>query len=146
MTKVLVIHGLGMNMRGMVDVDRFGPMKIDGYNQKIKKYAADLGVEVEIFHSNIEGEVINALYAAHEGGEVGAALINPAGYMVGHPALVTAIGQVRFPTFEVHVSNPASRGTVSETAAACKGAITGSGLFGYYLGLQAAKNAAEGGG
>ncbi len=145
MTRILVIHGLGMNMRGKVDLDRFGPMKIEGYNQEIKKYASSVGVEVEIFGSNIEGEVINALYDAHDGGEVDAALINPAGYMVGHPALVTAIGQVRFPTFEIHVSNPASRGTVSQIATACRGVITGSGLYGYYLGLLAAKRAAEDG-
>ena len=144
MTKVLVIHGLGMNMRGKIDIDRFGPMKIEGYDQEIKRYAADVGVEIQIFHSNIEGEVINALYAGHDG-DIDAALINPAGYMVGHPALVTAIGQVRFPTFEIHVSNPASRGITSQIGTACKGVITGSGLYGYYLGLLAAKNIAEGG-
>lgn len=144
MTKVLVIHGLGMNMRGKIDIDRFGPMKIEGYDQEIKRYAADVGVEIQIFHSNIEGEIINALYVAHDG-DIDAALINPAGYMVGHPALVTAIGQVRFPTFEIHVSNPASRGTISQVGAACQGVITGSGLYGYYLGLLAAKNIAKSG-
>ena len=57
--KILVIHGAGMNMRGKVQIDIFGPMTLPEYDAKIRGYAAELGVEVEIFHSNIEGEVIN---------------------------------------------------------------------------------------
>mgnify|MGYP003351895257 CR=1 FL=1 len=41
--------------------------------------AAELGVEIEIFHSNIEGEVINRLYDANDQG-FDAALFNPALY------------------------------------------------------------------
>ena len=77
-------------------------------------------VEIEIFHSNIEGEVINRLYAAHDEGIAGA-IINPSGYSRGYPALVAAIGNVGFPTIEVHISNPARRGAVSEVASTCLG-------------------------
>lgn len=135
MPKVLVIHGAGMNMRGKSQLDVFGPMTLPEYDQHIRRYAAELGVEVEIFHSNIEGEVINQLYAAHDGG-VDAAIINPAGYTTGHPALAAAIGQVKFPVFELHISNPARRGRVSEIAPACRGVLTGFGIFGYYLALR----------
>jgi len=135
MPKVLVIHGAGMNMRGKSQIDVFGPMTLPEYDQHIRRYASELGVEVEIFHSNIEGEVINKLYAAHDGG-VDAAIINPAGYTTGHPALAAAIGQVRFPVFELHISNPAWRGRVSEIAPACRGVLTGFGIFGYYLALR----------
>ena len=135
MPRVLVIHGAGMNMRGKSQIDVFGPMTLPEYDQHIRRYASELGVEVEIFHSNIEGEVINKLYAAHDGG-VDAAIINPAGYTTGHPALAAAIGQVRFPVFELHISNPARRGRVSEIAPACRGVLTGFGIFGYYLALR----------
>ena len=135
MAKFLVIHGAGMNMRGKSQIDVFGPMTLPEYDQHIRRYASELGVEVEIFHSNIEGEVINKLYAAHDGG-VDAAIINPAGYTTGHPALAAAIGQVRFPVFELHISNPARRGRVSEIAPACRGVLTGFGIFGYYLALR----------
>ena len=139
MAKVLIIHGAGMNMRGKVQVETFGPMTLADYDKQIGEYASELGVSVEIFHSNIEGEVVNKLYEAHDG-DVDAALINPAGYTSGYPSLVAAIAQVRFPTIEVHISNPASRGGVSEVARACRGTITGFSLFGYYLGLKAALN------
>lgn len=137
MAKILVLHGAGMNMRGKVQVDVFGPMTLPEYDEHIRKYAADLRVDVDIFHSNIEGEVINKLYDAHESG-VDAAIINPAGYTTGHPALVAAISQVRFPTIELHVSNPARRGATSDIARACRGVIAGFGVFGYYMALRGA--------
>ena len=61
MPKVLVIHGAGMNMRGKAQIEVFGPMKLPEYDKHIRKYASELGIKVEIFHSNIEGEVINTL-------------------------------------------------------------------------------------
>ena len=135
MPKILVIHGAGMNMRGKAQLDVFGPTTLPEYDQHIRQYASELGIEVEIFHSNIEGEVINKLYAAHDGG-VAAAIINPAGYTTGHPALAAAITQVKFPVFELHISNPARRGRVSEIAPACRGVLTGFGIFGYFLALR----------
>lgn len=137
MTKILVVHGAGMNMRGKVQLERFGPMLLSDYDKKIQQYASELGVTVDIFHSNIEGEVINKFYEAHDGG-IDAALINPAGYSTGRPALEAAIGQVRFPTLEIHVSNPAAHGSVSKIAPVCRGVITGFGIYGYYLGLRGA--------
>jgi 3-dehydroquinate dehydratase-2 len=124
-----------MNMRGKVQTDVFGTMTLPEYDEHIRKYAAELGIEVEIFHSNIEGEVINKFYEAHEGG-VDAALINPAGYTTGHPALVAAIAQVGFPTIEVHISNPARRGGVSDIARVCRSTVAGFGIFGYYMALR----------
>ena len=143
MPKVLVIHGAGMNMRGKSQLDVFGPMTLPEYDQHIRRYAVELGVEVEIFHSNIEGEVINKLYAAHDGG-VDAAIINPAGYTTGHPALAAAIGQVKFPTFELHISNPARRGRVSEIATVSRGVVTGFGIFGYWLALRGIRDTVAG--
>jgi len=59
-----------------------------------------------------------------------AGLFNPAAFGTGYPALVAAIGQVRFPTIEVHISNSARRGPVSETARVSHGMVTGFGLRG----------------
>ena len=66
MAKILVIHGAGMNMRGKVQTEIFGPMTLPEYDERIRGYANELGVEIEIFHSNIEGEVINRLYEAND--------------------------------------------------------------------------------
>jgi 3-dehydroquinate dehydratase-2 len=135
MARVLVVHGAGMNMRGKAQLDVFGPMTLPEYDEHIRRYAAELKVDVEIFHSNVEGEVINRFYAGHDGG-TDAAIINPAGYTTGHPALAAAIAQVRFPTFELHISNPARRGRISEIAPACRGVVTGFGIFGYSVAMR----------
>jgi 3-dehydroquinate dehydratase-2 len=135
MTKILIIHGAGMNMRGKVQTEIFGTMTLPEYDERIKAYAAELGLEIELFHSNIEGEVVNKLYEANDRG-FDAALFNPAGFSRGYPALVAAIGQVRFPTIEVHISNPVRRGPVSDTATVSLGMVTGFGVAGYYLALR----------
>jgi 3-dehydroquinate dehydratase II len=135
MPKVLVVHGAGMNMRGKAQIEVFGPMKLPEYDEHIRRYAADLKVDVEIFHSNVEGEVINRLYAGHDG-DIDAAIINPAGYTTGYPALVAAIAQVKFPVIELHISNPARRGRVSEVATAARGVVTGFGVFGYWVAMR----------
>ncbi len=139
MTKVLVIQGSGMNMRGKSQVEIFGPTTLDEINEQIEAYAEGLGLEVEVFHSNIEGEVVNALYDAHDRG-FDAALINPAGYTAGTGPLRNAITQVSYPVIEVHASNPTARGTISNVLPVCKGAVYGFGVFGYRLALEAVKN------
>jgi 3-dehydroquinate dehydratase-2 len=135
MAKILILHGAGMNMRGKVQVDIFGPMQLPEYDARIRGYAAELGLEVEIFHSNIEGEVVNKLYQANDGG-YDAAIFNPAGFSRGYPALVAALNQVSFPTIEVHMSNPVRRGPVSDTATVSRGTVTGFGIAGYELALR----------
>src|SRR5436309_13419288 len=90
MTRVLVIHGAGMNMRGKVQVDIFGPMTLPEYDERIRGYAKELG----------EGEIVNRLYTANDAG-FDAAIFNPAAFGTGYPALVAAISQVKFPTVEV---------------------------------------------
>ena len=133
--KILVVQGAGMNMRGKTQTEIFGTMTLEQYNQHIVKYASDLDVEVEIFHSNVEGEVINRLYAANDEGFDGA-LFNPAGFSRGYPALTAAISQVSFPVIEVHISNPVRRGPVSDTATVGSGMVAGFGVLGYYLALR----------
>jgi 3-dehydroquinate dehydratase-2 len=136
MSKVLVIQGAGMNMRGKAQIEIFGPTTLEEIDEQIKGYAEGLGIDVEMFHSNIEGEVVNALYDAHDR-DFDAALINPAGYTTVAGPLRSAITQVKFPVYEVHVSNPTARGTVSQVLPVCKGAVYGCGVYGYRLALEA---------
>ena len=139
MTKILIVHGAGMNMRGKVQTEIFGPMTLPEYDERIRGYAAELGLDIEIFHSNVEGEVIDKFYAANDQG-FDAALFNPAAFGSGYPALVAAISQVKFPTIEVHISNPIRRGPASETARVSHGIVAGFGLPGYYAALRGVRD------
>lgn len=141
MARVLVIHGAGMNMRGKVQVEIFGPMTLPEYDERIRGYAKELGVEVEIFHSNVEGEIVNRLYKANDEG-FDAAIFNPAAFGTGYPALVAAIGQVKFPTVEVHISNPIRRGPASQTATVSQSVVAGFGVAGYALALRGIRDGA----
>lgn len=135
MPKILVIHGAGMNMRGKSQIEVFGPLTLVQYDEHIRRYANELKCEVEIFHSNIEGEVINKFYDAFER-KFDGALINPADYTTDHPALCAAIARVQFPVIEVHLSNPATRGRISDVGRVCRSVVTGFGITGYALALQ----------
>lgn len=135
MAKILVIHGAGMNMRGKSQLEVFGPMTLAQYDEQLRRYAGELQVELDIFHSNAEGEVIDKLYAAHDAGYAGC-IINPAGFTVGYGALNNAIAQVGYPTVEVHVSNPALRGRISDVGRHTRGVVTGFGVYGYYLAMR----------
>ena len=125
MTKILVIQGAGMNMRGRAQIEIFGTTTLDEINDAVRRYAEELGVEVEIFHSNIEGEVVNALYAAHDG-DMDAAVINPSGYTTGTGPLPTAITQVRFPSYRSPCVKPfTARGVVSKVQPVSRGLVYG---------------------
>ena len=139
MTKVLVIQGAGMNMRGKIGVETFGPNTLEQINEQIRGYAEGLGVDVEIFHSNVEGEVVNALYDAHDR-DLDAVVINPAGYTTGTGPMRGAISQIKCPVIEVHASNPTARGTVSAVLPVCKGSVYGFGVYGYRLALEAVQH------
>ncbi|MGA8381909.1 MAG: type II 3-dehydroquinate dehydratase [Stellaceae bacterium] len=139
MPKILIVHGAGMNMRGKVQTEIFGPMTLPEYDERIRGYAAELGLDIEIFHSNVEGEIVNKLYQANDQG-FAAALFNPAAFGSGYPALVAAIGQVKFPTIEVHISNPIRRGPASQTAGVSQGIVAGFGVAGYYLALRGVRD------
>ena len=136
--KVLVVHGEGMELRGKTQLDVFGTMTLPEYDEHIRRYASELQIEIEIFHSNVEAEVIRKFKDADTHG-FDAAIFNPAGYMSGRPGLVSAIGSLRLPTVEVHISNPARRAKFSEIAAVSRSVVTGFGVFGYYLALRGLK-------
>jgi len=132
---ILVLHGAGMNMGGVAQIDMFGPLTLPEYDAAITRFAKQAEVEIEIVHSNIEGELINKLYEAHDAA-IDGAIINPAGFTTGYPALCAAITQVSFPVYELHMSNPAVRGRISDVGRVAKGVISGFGIEGYRLAID----------
>ena len=125
-------------MRGKTQIDVFGPMTLPQYDEHIRRYADELGLEVEIFHSNLEDEVINKFRSANDRG-FDAGIFNPAGYMSGRPGILSTLAELRYPVIEVHISNPARRGKFSEVAGVVRGVVTGFGVFGYYIALRGIK-------
>lgn len=139
MAKILVIHGPNLNLLGERQPEVYGEFNLEEINQKLKKLAQKEDVEIEIFQSNHEGEIVDAIGQAKNKFDV--LLINPAAYTHTSVAIRDAIEAVKLPTVEVHLSNIYAREEFRHTSliapVAC-GQVCGFGVDSYLLGLRAA--------
>ena len=97
-------------------------------------YAAHV---IDLFQSNEEGALINALRAADV--VCGGIVLNAAGYSHTSVALRDALATMKSPVVEVHISNIHAREEFrnrSLTAVHCVGVITGFGLEGYRMAVD----------
>jgi 3-dehydroquinate dehydratase-2 len=139
--KILVIHGPNLNLLGKRETDIYGQVTLEGINKQISKLASELGVSVDFFQSNSEGELVSEIQKAM--GNYKALVINPGAYTHTSIALRDAIAGVEIPTVEVHLSNIYQREEFrkkSMLADIAVGQITGFKIDSYLLGLRAAVN------
>ena len=62
--KILVINGPNLNFLGIRDKKTYGEQSYDHLVSMIKDKAEELGVEVECFQSNHEGDIIDRIQQA----------------------------------------------------------------------------------
>ena len=142
--KVSVIHGPNLNMLGIRDPDIYGKVNFDTVNERIKEYAGAHGMEVNVFQSNSEGAIIDAIQDARVWAE--AIVINAGAYTHYSYAIRDALADTRLPVVEVHLSNIHGREEFrqkSVIAPIATGQIAGFGVHSYILGLEAVKNVVE---
>jgi len=135
--KFLVINGPNLNMLGQREPGIYGNLSYDELCRYIKREADNMGAEVELYQSNVEGEIINAIHGAK--GKFDAVVINPGAYTHYSYAIFDAITAIGLPAVEVHISNIYKREEFrhkSVIAPACEGQISGLGLYGYILALN----------
>lgn len=134
--KVAVIQGPNLNMLGIREQNIYGPITLDQIHEQLKEQAAQNGLEIEFFQSNLEGEIVDKIQECL--GTVDGILINPAAYTHTSIAIRDALLAIGLPTVEVHISNIHKREEFRQksiTAAAVSGVIAGFGPLGYHLGL-----------
>jgi len=139
--KILVIHGPNLNLLGKRETDVYGHITLEGVNKQIGKLADELGVSVDYFQSNSEGELVSEIQKTI--GNYQALVINPGAYTHTSIALRDAVAGVGTPTVEVHLSNIYQREDFrkkSMLADVAVGQITGFRVDSYLLGLRAAAN------
>ena len=139
--KILVINGVNLNMLGLREPEIYGGETLQDLENKVSQFANGIGVEVDFFQSNFEGEVVEKIHSAM--GEYDGAVINPGAFTHYSYAIHDAIKSVNVPFVEVHISNIYGREEFrhkSVTAAACVGQISGFGFNGYELAILALKN------
>lgn len=141
MKKILVIHGPNLNLLGRRETDVYGHITLDEINKRIGKVADELGVSVDFFQSNSEGDLVSEIQKSMD--HYQALVINPGAYTHTSIALRDAVAGVGIPTVEVHLSNIYQREDFrkkSMLADIAVGQITGFGVDSYLLGLKAAAN------
>jgi len=135
---ILVIHGPNLNLLGTREPEIYGSTTLADIDRMITDLARELGVTVECFQSNSEGEIVDAIQRGR--GRVDGILINPAAYTHTSVAIRDAIAAVGIPTVEVHLSNVHAREPFrhqSFIAPVAVGQIAGFGPQSYLLGLRA---------
>lgn len=135
--KILVIHGPNLNLLGQREPEKYGRKTLEEINQSLTKLAKELGVTVECFQSNCEGELVSKIQEAYDYDGI---LINPAAYTHTSIAIRDAILAVTKPCVEVHLSNLYRREEFrhnSYIAPISVGQISGFGPESYLLGLRA---------
>lgn len=106
--KILVINGPNINMIGIREPEIYGKQTYKDLCNLIEDYAKQKNINVEIFQSNHEGDIIDKIQQAYFD-KVDGIVINPAGYTHTSVAIADAIKGVCIPTVEVHISKVSDR-------------------------------------
>ncbi len=138
--KILVLHGINLNLFGKRDPAQYGTATLADIDAALHQLGAEIGVEVECFQTNHEGEMAERIHRAHMQA-VDAVVINAGAWTHYSYGLRDALAVLKCPIVEVHMSNVHAREAFrhhSVFAEIVKGQICGFGVDSYLLGLRAA--------
>ena len=130
--KILVINGPNLNFLGIREPGIYGKNTFADLLVLLEDTAKELGVELEQYQSNHEGDLVDKIQWAY--GRVDGIVINPAAYTHTSVAILDALKAVSIPAVEVHISDVDSREAfrqISYAGLACIKTIKGQGLDGY---------------
>lgn len=136
--KVQIINGANVNLLGEREIGIYGAESYDEINVALLAFADRLSLDVSIYHSNIEGEIINKIQEIRS--TYDAIVINAGAYTHYSYAIRSALASVNIPCIEVQFGNPSKKEEQrreSVLAPVCIGQITGLGKIGYKLALYA---------
>lgn len=139
--RILIINGANLNMLGFREPEQYGTTTLKDIVKDLHAYSFSLGIDIETYQSNIEGEIVERIQQAHE--HFDGIVLNAGAYTHTSIAIRDAITSVKMPVVEVHMSNIYKREEFrhkSVIAPVCIGQITGFKADSYKLGLKALVN------
>ena len=105
--KILVINGPNLNMLGIREPELYGKKDFAALESYILSSAKELGIEVSLFQSNFEGEIVTEIQKAYK--VFDGIIINAGGYTHTSVAILDALKAVGIRTVEVHLTDIAER-------------------------------------
>ncbi len=139
--KILVINGVNMNMLGIREPEKYGSMTLKDLEKELYAYSFELGIDLETYQSNHEGELVEKIHLAYKNTD--GIVINPGAYTHTSIALRDALSAVSIPTVEIHMTNIHNREEFrhnSVIAPVCIAQISGFGADSYKLGIKGLVN------
>ena len=136
--KVLLIHGPNLHLLGRRQREIYGNQTLTGINAHLLEIASQRGIELKIFQSNHEGEIVSIIGDNIDWAD--GILINPAGYTHTSVAIRDALSAVNLPVIEIHLSNIYAREPFRQHSyinPIAVGVIGGFGAYSYDLALDA---------
>lgn len=135
--RIAVVHGANLRLLGRREPEVYGTDTLDDVDRLISDLGQELGVEIETFQSNHEGELIDFIDEASSRAD--GFVINPGAFTHTSIALRDALVGVDRPFVEVHISNTAGRERFrrhSYLSPVASGVVYGFGVQSYLLGLR----------
>lgn len=130
--RILIINGPNINMLGIREKNIYGSKNYKDLIKYIKEYTEEKDIEIEIYQSNSEGQIINKIQEAYN--LYDGIVINPAAYTHTSIAILDALKAVNIPTVEVHLTDVEKREDfrkISYVSYFAKKTIKGKGFDGY---------------
>ena len=130
--KILVINGPNINMLGIREKEIYGSGSYNDLCAMIKKHADEKNIDVTLFQSNHEGDIVDEIQKAYK--KYDGIVINPAAYTHTSVAILDALSAVKIPTVEVHISDVSKREDfrqISYVRLVAEKTIMGKGFSGY---------------
>lgn len=135
--KILLINGANLNMLGTREPEKYGNKTLIEIENELIEYGKQLGLTVETYQSNHEGELVDKIQEAR--GVYDGIIINAGGYTHTSVVIRDALAAVNIPTVEVHMTNIHSREEFRHTSlisGVSAAQVVGFGAKSYFLALE----------
>ena len=132
--KIQIINGPNLNLLGKRETSIYGNQSFEDFLDVLKTRFPS--IEIHYYQSNVEGEIINKIHEV--GFSFDGIIINAGAYTHTSVAIHDAIGGIKTPVVEVHISNVYGREEFrhkSLITSKCIGMLTGFGMEGYAMAL-----------
>ncbi len=143
MKTIVMLHGINHAMFGKRDPRQYGTITLAQIDERLQRLGAELGVTVESFQTDCEGEMCRRIHRAYSE-EAAAVLINAGAWTHYSYGIRDALAILTVPIVELHMSNIHAREEFrhkSVFADIVRGQISGFGVDSYLLALRAAVSA-----